>query len=229
MTPGSPASWSTPALALLIQGGSALGWSLPVILVVSVHTTRAEWSWSYGMWPLVVTAGWLWIGVYRFTAALSLNAGVRAHGTLARCLAAGVWGLSPFLYWHARVPHHPWFEVMIVAAGLAGVALLYELNRLLPAVTHSLASESRSWETLQLCTWNRVWLGTGIILFLLLEIGQPLGRMAPLLDRWLIRCEQFLAPMWILFLVVPMALTVTLLWSTKRCAWQELLRRATVR
>lgn len=225
MPPDIPGRWPSPALGQLVQGLSALLWTLPTALVICVQAAKTDWLWSYGIWPPVLITGAVWASVQRWTAPLLCEPETRPPAAVARAFALVLWGLSPFLHWHARFPHQPWFHLMTSLAALAGLALLIQINRLLPLVTRRMEGTDLTQETLSLTKWNRVWLAAGGLLFLLLQTAGALRRPIPLPHQWSTGLESYLFGLWMVFLVAPMALTLTLLWKIRRSAWVQLLDR----
>jgi len=224
----SPAPSQFPARALpgLIQGLAGLAWALPLGVVVCVQTARQIGFWSLGLWPAVAVTGWLYLCTLRLPS--SFNPGSSWDSSLrrSRSLALLLWGLSPFLYWHARLPDHPWFTLMTGTAGLAGWWLLIEVNRFLPAAAASFEDPRLIHEIRGLCHLNRVIFLLGGLVWLTARVLEQADSLPAPAERYGLLLRRLEAPLWMFFLVAPLALTLTCLWKTREAAWRELLRRA---
>lgn len=201
-------------------------WVLPVAVVVCVQTARHTAWQGHGPWPVVVVTGWLWWTLTRLVRAAEAPQALARSVRRGRLLALMLWGLSPFLHWHARVPDHPWFSFMTLAAGLTGWLLLIECNRIIPRVLEACPDLGVMHEVNAFCRLNRALFVSGGILWAGLQI---LSRAMPTwegMERWPPAWRHVEAPLWTLFLVTPLALTLVGLWKTRQTLWAELCRRA---
>lgn len=224
----SPAPSQLPARALpgLIQGLAGLAGALPLGVVVCVQTARQMGFWTLGLWPAVAVTGWLYLCTLRLPSSFSSGSSWDGPLRRSRSLALLLWGLSPFLYWHARLPDHPWFGLMTAIAGLAGWWLLIEINRLLPAAAGSFGDPRLVHETRGLCQLNRMIFLLGGLVWLAARVLEQVESPSAMAERYGLLLRRWEAPLWMFFLVAPLALTLTCLWKTREAAWRELLRRA---
>jgi hypothetical protein len=203
------------SLGRLVRGLSALFWGLPLALVVCFHTARADSFKSFGVIPPVACTGLLCYGVWQMTAFQKQERVWRTALDRALGLSLINTGLSPFLYWWNRVPSNLFFTVMLAVIAVTGVLFLGSLNIVLQRLAAMLPDESLRLETKQFTAvnLNLVW-ATFVLCALYLGLGQlkapPLYLQAVLivLDR---------GSFWFLILLVllPLAMTMALLWKTK--------------
>ncbi len=213
------------ALGPLIQALSLLVWAVPVAVVLCVQMARTDWLHPLGPWPGVLSSGLLWAAAHRLAAVDPDYRWLQAVDRL-RLLALLNWGLSPFVYWHGRLPQQPWFEAMALAAAVGGLLFLMQLNRMLCLITDRLPAEGLRREVKVLAPWNRAWLMAGLGLLLVAE-GLSRYSMAPVgVLRLLAALDRHSFMLWVTFLLAPLAMTMTLLWKTKNVAWHTLLRHA---
>lgn len=225
MTSGSSPPLPPAALGSLIQGLSLLCWALPLAVVICVQTARTDWLRPWGLWPVVLTTGLVWGAVHRLAQIESAHAGLPTLEKI-RLLALIAWGSSPFLYWHGRIPHHPWFETMVLVAAVAGLLLLLQFNRWLRDLAPFLTDAGLQREMAVLVPWNRAWLRAGLALLLLAEVLSRFGFSHPVALRISVLLDRHSFLFWVVFLLAPLAMTLALLWKTKDAAWNALLRQA---
>jgi hypothetical protein len=203
------------SLGRLVRGLSALFWGLPAALVVCFHTARADSLKSFGVIPPIVSTGLLFYGVWQMS---SFQKQERVwRGALDRALALSMinLGLSPFLYWWNKVPFNVFFTMMVVLITVTGLLFLGSLNSVLQRLGAMLPDEPLRLETRQFTALNLnlIW-ATFVLCVIYLALGQlkspPLYLQAVMivLDR---------GSFWFLVLLVllPLAMTMALLWKTK--------------
>lgn len=222
--PGLP-TLPPAALGPLIQALSLLVWALPLAVVLCVQMARTDWLHRLGPWPAVVSTGLLWAAAHRLAAVDPDPRWLQAVDRL-RLLALLNWGLSPFVYWHGRLPQQPWFEAMALVAAVGGLLFLMQLNRMLYLLTDRLPAEGLRQEVKVLVPWNQAWLMAGLGLLLVAE-GLSRYSTAPAgVLRLLAALDRHSLMLWVTFLLAPLAMTMALLWKTKNVAWQTLLQHA---
>jgi len=203
------------SLGRLARGLSCLFWGLPLALLVCAQAIRTEWLRSLGVVPPVVTTGLLLYGLWQMRSFQPQERIWTAAVWRTRLLATVNFGLSPFLYWWGQVPGNGYFLAAVILFGLCGLAFLAGLNVTIERLGAMLPDETLRYETRHFTAVNR-WLLlillTLVVLFLAAE-QSPLvaARFARLLEiverlhRWFI----------IAFLLLPIAMTMALLWKTK--------------
>jgi len=203
------------SLGRLVRGLSALFWGLPLALVVCFHTARADSLKSFGIVPPLVTTGLLAFGLWQLGEFQKQERVWRSALDHARVFALIIFGLSPFLYWWNRIPANNFFFAAVLLMGLCGLAFLGSLNVVLRRLGAMLPDEALRVETRQFTSLN---INLLLVTFLLALLYVALGQI-PSLPLWLglavAAVEQ--GGFWFLVLLVllPMALTMALLWKTK--------------
>jgi len=203
------------SLGKLARGLSALFWGLPFTLIICAETMRSDWLRPLGMVPALAGTGLLLYGLWQMGDFQKqerpwLNALDRA-----KLLGLVNFGLCPFLYWQNKMPDQPFFNAAIFVLVLSALLFLFDLNVVLKRLTAMLPDETLRQETLLFTALNR-WLLVGLfilagaqVLFLHSAHWQIiLGPFAIALER---------VGFWILifFALLPLAMTMALLWKTK--------------
>lgn len=204
-----------PSLAGVIRGLSCLFWGLPLTLLVTARTALPDPFLPVNPLIGLLTHGLLLYGFHQlrhFQPQERIWVAARERAVLLALLQLG---LFPFAYWWARRPDEPYFQrgfALLLVAGLATLVATNLVQKRLAAMLpdETLRSETRFFVALNL----RILFGVALIGFglLLTHIGTPQpGRLWPLY-RFFERIEpwQILLPA-----LLPLALTMTLLWKTK--------------
>ena len=203
------------SLGRLVRGLSALFWGLPIALIVCFHTAKADALRSLGIGAPLLTTGLLAFGLWQLGDFQKQERVWRAALDRARLLSLVNFFLSPFLYWWNRIPANTFFFVMVIVLTFSGLLFLGSLNLVLRRLGAMLPDEALRLETRQFTTLNlNLLFATLLVTVTYLVLGQfhtmPrwLGIMMVLLDR---------GSFWFLILLVllPLAMTMALLWKTK--------------
>jgi hypothetical protein len=203
-------------LGRLARGLSALFWGLPVTLVVSAETARAEWLKPLGLLPDLAANGLLLYGLWQLGGFQPQER--RWFRALDRAKLLGLvnFGLSPFIYWHNKEPGRMYFTVMVFLLQVSALLFLFHLNQVIERLGALLPDETLRQETRQFTALNRSLLVTLLLLtgaYLgLLQIPQPAPHVGLLLV-WLERGGFWLL---VFFALLPLAMTMALLWKTKQ-------------
>jgi hypothetical protein len=205
-----------PALGRVVRGLSCLFWGLPLALVVSVQTARTNWLAVFGPLPPLATQALLLFGLALLTGFQPQERIWRAALDRAFLLGWANLGLSPFLYFWRGIPNETHFQMALAVLALSGVLFLFNLNYVLQRLAAMLPDENLRLETQMFTSVNR-----GLLLALLalvagwtvasqFEVPVPvfLAPYLPLVPR-------FLATAIIFLVLLPLALTMTLLWKVK--------------
>jgi len=203
------------SLGRLARGLSALFWGLPATLVVSAETARADWLKPLGLLPGLATNGLLLYGLWQLSGFQKTERPwLRA---LDRAKVTGLinFGLCPFVYWHNKIPDQLFFTTMVVVLQLTALIFLYHLNQVIERLGAMLPDETLRQETRQFTALNRSLLVTLLLLagayVGLLQVPQP-GATVALLVVWLEHGGFWLL---VFFALLPLAMTMALLWKTK--------------
>jgi hypothetical protein len=215
--PASPSSDPDlmPSLGRLVRGLSILFWVLPLNVVASVQTARTSLLGGLGMLPPILTnAALLYalilLGDFRRQERVWVQSLDRA-----RLLALLGLGLSPFLYWWRLMPEVAHYQVAVAAAGATGLGLLAATNRVLQRLTAMLPDETLRLEA-RLFTNLNLGLLVGTLFLGGLAVawitgGTPSSWPAPL-ARLLFHLGSAAL---LVLLLLPLALTMTLIWKVK--------------
>ena len=203
------------SLGKLARGLSALFWGLPAALLIGAETARADWLKPLGFLPALAVNALLVYGLWQMGDFQKQERPWRHALDRAQLLALVIFGLSPFIYWHNKLPEQTFFTYAVMVLELAGVLFLFNLNLVLKRLGAMLPDETLRHETRQFTALNR-WLLTALIFFgvayvvLLQDPRLPAAFGA--LFGWL---QDF--GLWglTLFALLPLAMTMALLWKTK--------------
>lgn len=203
------------SLGRLARGLSALFWGLPATLVVSAETARADWLKPLGMLPGLAANGLLLYGLWQM-------GGFQKHERTwfraldrAKLLGLVNFGLCPFIYWNNKMPGQVFFAVMVLLLLASAILFLFHVNQVIERLGALLPDETLRQETRQFTALNR-----SLLITLLLLAGAYLGlRQIPqpssgvnLLLVWIEHGGFWLL---VFFALLPLAMTMALLWKTK--------------
>ena len=213
MTPPNPPLLRS--LGKLARGLSALFWGLPAALLVCAETARADWLKPLGFIPAAAVCALLVYGLWQMADFQKQERPWRHALDRAQMLAVVLLGLCPFIYWHNRMPEQDFFAAAVWVMELAGVIFLFNLNLVLTRLGAMLPDETLRHETRQFTALNR-WLLVALLFFsiafiCLVQFGQPTSRLGSALI-WLSRFSDLLL---IFFMLLPLAMTMALIWKTK--------------
>jgi hypothetical protein len=203
------------SLGKLARGLSALFWGLPAALLICAQTARADWLKPLGFLPAVAINALLVYGLWQMGDFQKQERPWRAALDRALLLGLVLLGLSPFIYWHNKMPEETFFSGAVGVLELAAVLFLFNLNLVLKRLGAMLPDETLRSETRQFTAFNR-WilvglLGLGIVFVGLLQYPHPSPDVAQVLV-WLNRFSNVLL---IFFILLPLAMTMALIWKTK--------------
>jgi hypothetical protein len=203
------------SLGRLVRGLSALFWGLPITLIACFYAAKGDWLKPFGVVPPLVTTGLLAYGLWQLGDFQKQERVWRAALDRARLFSLVNCGLSPFLYWWNRLPANTFFLTMVMALTLSALLFLASLNLVLQRLGAMLPDEGLRLETRQFTKLNLTLLfATFLLTMLYLALGQfytlPfwLGLVVSVIEHW---------SLWFLILLVllPLAMTMALLWKTK--------------
>ena len=203
------------SLGQLARGLSALFWGLPAALIVSAETAKADWLKPMGFVPALAVNGLILYGLWQMTAFQKSERPWRTALDRALLLALVNLGLCPFIYFHNRLPEQPFFDAAVMVLQLAAVLFLFNLNLVLQRLGAMLPDETLRQETRQFTALNR-WLLVALLLFSIAFLvftqlphpSLPAGKIL----IWLNRTSALLL---VFFILLPLAMTMALIWKTK--------------
>jgi hypothetical protein len=203
------------SLGRLVRGLSALFWGLPAALIICIYTAKADGLKSLGFVPPLAATALLVYGLWQLGGFQKQERVWRNALDRARVLSLVNFFLSPFLYWWNRVPGQAFFLAMVIVFALSALLFLGSINLVLQRLGAMLPDETLRLETRQFTTLNLNLLGATFVAALLYwGLGQfrtmPLwlGIVAAVMER---------GSFWFLVVLVllPLAMTMALLWKTK--------------
>ena len=206
------------SLARLVRGLSALFWGLPLTLITYVQTARTDWLellGSLAILPPVATTALLFFGLSQLRYFQKQErVWIRAVDR-AQMIAFINIGLSPFLYWWHRSPETPLFSVVILVLAFFSLLFLTTLNHVLHRLAAMLPDEALREETRLFTALNR-----GLLSAIPFLVGTYylLGRLTSLPDLMiaiLARLEPFGLWLVLFMLLMPLAMTMALIWKMK--------------
>jgi hypothetical protein len=203
------------SLGKLARGLSALFWGLPAALLVSAETARAEWLKPLGFLPALAVNALLVYGLWQMGDFQKQERPWRHALDRAQLLALVIFGLCPFIYWHNKMPEQTFFSAAVAVLELSAVLFLFNLNLVLKRLGAMLPDETLRSETRQFTALNR-WLLVALLFFAIAFVALiqlphpslPVGRLL----IWLNRASNLLL---IFFILLPLAMTMALIWKTK--------------
>jgi hypothetical protein len=203
------------SLGKLARGLSALFWGLPASLLVAADTARTDWLMPLGILPLLAINLLILYGLWQMGEFQKQERPWRLALDRAKLLALVNLGLSPFVFWHSRMPGEILFTFALFLLGLSGVVFLFNLNLVLRRLAAMLPDETLRQETRQFTALNR-WLLVFLLFFAMAfawlsnvpHEHLPLG----FLVKW---AGHLGALLLVFFILLPLAMTMTLIWKTK--------------
>jgi hypothetical protein len=215
-----------PALGRLLRGLSTLFWALPLTLLACANNLVADWLRTFGLAPPVVLTALLLYGVHLLGA---FHPGERPWQQAlerTRILAIVNLGQAPFLYWSHQVPDNFHLGAGVGLFFVSGVLFLHHLNHALDRLAAMLPDQTLRSDTRLFTRLNRAALG-GLLgavstLYVLLQIQSLPGSLRVVLltmdyeRRWV----------FLFLLLLPVALTMTLIWKIKDTIFDSVFHRA---
>jgi hypothetical protein len=203
----------------LVRGLSALFWGLPAALLIAAQTGRGDWLKPLGFAPIsgimaLLLYGTLLLGKFQTQERIWMKALERAR------LAAMInLGLSPFLYFWSKVSSNLFFLIVVELMFLTMLVFLYLLNSVLMRLAAMLPDETLRSETKLFTRLNQTLLLIIIPtlpFYFVLRGAQTLPRVVVEVMLFFERGGPMLELMlWMFFLLLPVAMTMALLWKTK--------------
>lgn len=203
------------SLGRLVRGLSALFWGLPLTLLFCVKTAVADWFRPLGMTPPILATALLCYGLWELGYFQKQERLWMATLERAKILALLNLGLSPFLYWWNVLPQIELFSKAVALMVLSVTSFIYYLNVLLPRLAAMLPDETLREEVRYFTRMNRPLVLTLIVLLTVFFLGSEVNAVRPFLYQ--LRPELDWLRQWIVIMLVllPVAMTMSLLWKTK--------------
>jgi len=203
------------ALGKLVRGLSALFWGLPAALIICVGTAFGGWFRAFSIAPVLVTTGMLLYGLWQLGSFQKQERPWRLALDRARLVALINFGLSPFLYWWNKMPDNNFFTIVVGLLSVSGLIFLFNLNLVISRLGEMLPDETLRQETRQFTQMNRVLLIVLVMLVSLYVFLQRMPDLSPVLLILLGSLQRFSQSLLLLLVLLPLSLTMALLWKTK--------------
>lgn len=212
-------------LSRLVRGLSALFWGLPLALVVSVQTAKTNLLGGMGILPPLLAHGLLLYGLSQIGEFQRGERVWRLAVHRSMVIAIVNLGLAPFLYWWKMMPQVLHFQIAILVLALGGLLLLLTLNQALIRLAAMLPDETLRLEARLFTTLNQYLLVATLILVALWVLLRQQTEMPPwFLTLWLLVHQVGLLVL-LLLVLLPMALTMALLWKIKETILNSVFSR----
>jgi hypothetical protein len=206
------------SLGRLVRGLSALFWGLPVTLVVCFGTAAAGWFRVYGafaIFPPLAATGLLIFGLWQLDSFQKQERPWRNALDRARIFALINLGLSPFVFWWNQRPELIFFNIAMALLVLSAWFFLLSLNTVLVRLGAMLPDETLRHETRHFTSVNRLLLAALLLVAVLQVVVARIPRwpanFGPILALW----DRLGSLLMILLGLLPLAMTMALLWKTK--------------
>ena len=206
------------SLGRLVRGLSALFWGLPTALLACVYTLKGDPLLSFWGLPAVVFTGLEVFGLWQLGSFQKQERVWRNALDRALVLALINFGLSPFLYWSTRMPNR-FFESMLLIMAGTGLLYLAALNIVVRRLGAMLPDEALRVETRQFTALNlnllSITVAVALLYVVLSRLPEGSLRVQVILRVLGDRPEFWLLLLLVPLLLLPLAMTLALLWKTK--------------
>jgi hypothetical protein len=203
------------SLGRMVRGLSALFWGLPIALIVCVGTASAGWLRIYGVFPPLATMGLLAFGLWQLDSFQKQERPWRSALDRAKLFAVINVGLSPFVFWWNQEPSLFFFDISMRVLALSAWFFIFNLNTVLLRLGAMLPDETLRHETRQFTSLNHLLLCALLPLVVLQTVLARIpkfpAQLGPLLALW----DRGGAWLLILLTLLPLAMTMALIWKTK--------------
>ncbi len=203
------------SLGKMLRGLSALFWGLPLVLISSVQTQTIGGARELAFVLPCLTHGLL---VFGLTQLAHFNPQERIwREALDRAKVLGIInaGLSPFLYFWARLPGVPLYTIAVDLLYVSSLLFLYNFNLVIYRLTTMLPDESLRADARMFTQLNRTILGTIAVATLTYLVVLRLGLAPAFMHRTIEVLEARRSWFAIFLLLAPVAMTMTLTWKVK--------------
>jgi hypothetical protein len=182
---------------------------------VGFGTAVLGWFHLLNVGPVLATTALLLYGLWQLGAFQRQERPWRLALDRTRLVALVNFGLSPFLYWWNRLPENDFFSLVVGLLAINGLLFLFNLNLVIARLGEMLPDETLRQETRHFTTVNRLILvGLAVLLALFLLLAQ-LPSLPPTLLILVANLQRFSQSLLLLFVLLPLSLTMALLWKTK--------------
>src|SRR6185437_7088404 len=203
------------SLGRMVRGLSALFWGLPTALIVCVGIATAGWFQMYGVVPPIVVTSLVAFGLWQLDTFQKQERPWRSALDRAKVFALINVGLSPFVFWWNHGPALSIFDISVGVLALSGWFFLYSLNTVLVRLGAMLPDETLRHETRQFTSLNQVLLLVLLLLVVLHLAMMRIHHVPQQFETVLILWSRGGPWLLILLTLLPLAMTMALIWKTK--------------
>jgi hypothetical protein len=203
------------SLGRLVRGLSALFWGLPLALIICVGIANAGWFGVYREVPPLASTALLVFGLWQLGSFQKQERPWRVALDRAQLFALINLGLSPFVFWWNRDPDVVWFDISVRVLAVSAWFFIFSLNTVLVRLAAMLPDETLRQETRHFTSLNQVLL---VLLLLVVGLQTALGRIPQFPSQLrvvLILWDRGVPWLLILLTLLPLAMTMALIWKTK--------------
>ena len=210
------------SLGKLVRGLSALFWGLPIGLIVCVWNAYSQWLKSYGWVPPLIAVTLVLYGLWQLAGFQRQERVWRRALDVASVLGLVNLGLTPFLFFASRISN-PFFTIMVDVLAICALLFLISLNIVMKRLGAMLPDEALRLETNQFTSLNLnlliVILFLSALYFLLHLVPSTTTSVLQVMPYWLAKLLNNLLQLspyiLIMLVLLPLAMTMALLWKTK--------------
>jgi hypothetical protein len=194
---------------------------LPLALLISVKTALSEWLRPLGIVPPMLALGLLLYGLWQLGHFQKQERIWTRAVDRAKLLGFINLGLSPFLYWWNKLPFIPFYAMTIAVLMLSGLLFLFDLNQVLQRLAAMLPDETLRLETKWFTSMNH-----GLLIFIVVVVAVYFVlEQFHHLPRFILTALQVIEPvrsvLVVMLVLLPLALTMTLIWKIKEVILQS--------
>jgi hypothetical protein len=176
---------------------------------------RAELLKPFGIIPALAANALLLFGLWQMSGFQKQERPWRSVLDRAKLLGFVNFSLCPFLYWQNKMPGQPFFNAAVLVLILSALLFLFNLNVVLKQLGAMLPDETLRHET-RLFTLLDRWLLVALLFFGVAYVAllhDP--RLPVMLGSLFIWLDRFSFWVLIFFALLPLAMTMALIWKTK--------------
>lgn len=180
---------------------------------------------NLGILPALAANGLVWFGLTQLRGFHPQERVWTSAVERAKILALVNIALSPFPAWWSRWPDEPFFNRSMLALLVSGLTLLLCLNHALRRLAAMLPDETLRADTRMFTALNTTLMATLAILIGLWLIAVRLPHVPPWVSLVLAAVDEERFVMVVALALLPVALTMTLIWKAKETVFNGLTER----
>lgn len=203
------------SLGKMLRGLSALFWGLPLVLISSVQSQNLGGVKELSFFIPFITNGMLVFGLSQLSHFNSQERIWREALDRAKVIAIINAGLSPFLYFWARLPMVPLYILAVDLLYISSLLFLYNYNRVLYRLTTMLPDESLRSDARLFTQLNRMIVATIGFLTLIYLMMNYMNFRPAFLHPSIEVLDSHLSWFAIFLLLAPVAMTMAMTWKIK--------------